>query len=259
MDNTQTLRESQIVRVGADDVLTPVDIENHLGALERAHIVVEAAHFDRLRREEAVTVGRLAGHHRVGGEIDHDGFVILAAERRGDGADRAYPGEPPVTPLHRFGPAKTGNDPRQDLCKEGWRGLALLVDMGDVVLALFGIGLDPGVRDRRKARSLQEAVDGLLRRADARPLLLLSKVRRASRNPRHRQREPARRDEGARPFVEQACLDQRVRHRFLEILRRLALEAGGDFLGEDFEQEFRHFRSGLEGARGLPRGRPNVH
>lgn len=52
--------------------------------------------------------------------------------------------------------------------------------------------------------------------------------------------EPARRGEGPGALIGQPALDQRIGDELLQVLRRLALHAGGDFLGEEFEQEIRH-------------------
>ncbi len=54
------------------------------------------------------------------------------------------------------------------------------------------------------------------------------------------QRQPARRREGARAFIDEAAVDQRVGDEPAQILRRLALHARGDFLGEEFEKEIGH-------------------
>ena len=47
-------------------------------------------------------------------------------------------------------------------------------------------------------------------------------------------REPARRDEGLRAFIDETAVHQRVGDELFQILRRLPLHAGGNFFGEKF-------------------------
>ena len=119
-------------------------------------------------------------------------------------------------------------------------GGALLFGGRDVELALLGIGLDFRVGDGGEARGLEEAVDRLLGGADARALLFLAGIGRADGDALHGEREPARRREGLGALVDETLGDQRVGDGFAQILGRLALEAGGDFLGEEFEQQVGH-------------------
>ncbi len=60
VDDAQPLREGEVVGIGADDLLAPVDIEHDLGLFERLHVVVEALHPDRRR-------ARGSGGHRWSG------------------------------------------------------------------------------------------------------------------------------------------------------------------------------------------------
>ena len=83
-----------------------------------------------------------------------------------------------------------------------------------------------------------------LGRADARALLLLAHVRLRRRQAGDVQREAARRREGARALVEAAALDQRVGDELLQVLGRLPLHAGGDFLAEQFEKQVGHGQNG---------------
>ena len=43
VDHRQPLREGEVVGIGADDLLAPVDIEHDAGLFQRLHVVVEAA------------------------------------------------------------------------------------------------------------------------------------------------------------------------------------------------------------------------
>ena len=113
-----------------------------------------------------------------------------------------------MTPLHRLGPREIVDDARQDvgeqLCGRG----TLLFDHGDVGVALFGIGGDLGLIDRRQAGGFEKAVDGGLGRADAGALLFFPEVGRARRDADDGEREAARGDEGPGALVEQAGFDQ---------------------------------------------------
>ena len=93
--------------------------------------------------------------------------------------------------------------------------------------------------DVRPAR-LEEARDRAFGRADARALALFLQVRLPRRHALHGEREPARRRERVRALVDEPGIDQPVGDELLQILRRARLHAGGDFLGEQFEQEIGH-------------------
>ena len=98
----------------------------------------------------------------------------------------------------------------------------------------------------------------LLRRADARALLLLAHVGLAHRHAVHRERQPPRRHERLGALIDEPGLDQPVGDRLAQILRRPRLHARRDFLGEQFEQEIGHVRiytlpwRGRVGARSAP-------
>ena len=76
----------------------------------------------------------------------------------------------------------------------------------------------------------------------------------------HGQRQPPRRGEGLGALVDETRLDQRVGDELAQILRRLPLHAGGDFLGEQFEQKVGHGVSdaAVEGRRLLVEGTAEV-
>ena len=54
------------------------------------------------------------------------------------------------------------------------------------------------------------------------------------------QSEPPRRREGLGALIEEAALHQRVGDELLQILRRTALHAGGNFFGKEFEEKIGH-------------------
>ena len=119
------------------------------------------------------------------------------------------------------------------------RGAARLLDHRDIEVALL-VGLHLGFADRFQARGFEEAGDGVLRRADARALLLLAHVRLARRHAVHRERQPPRRHECLGAFVDEPGIDQAVGDRLAQILRRPRLHARGNFFGEKLEQKIGH-------------------
>ena len=94
--------------------------------------------------------------------------------------------------------------------------------------------------DRLEPGGAQEALDGIVRRADARALLLLLHVGLLDRQAVHREREAPRGDEGLGALVEEPGIDQPVGDELAQILGRARLHARGDFLGEQFEQQVGH-------------------
>jgi hypothetical protein len=56
----------------------------------------------------------------------------------------------------------------------------------------------------------------------------------------HGERQPPRRRERLRAFVDQSLGDELVGDHAAQIVRRLRLHARGDFLGKQFEQKIRH-------------------
>ena len=54
-DQLEALRESELARVGKDDLLAALGIEHDLGLLQFCDVVVEAAHLDLAGGEEAMT------------------------------------------------------------------------------------------------------------------------------------------------------------------------------------------------------------
>ena len=237
--------ERQALRVGEDDRLAPVAVEHDLGLGERGDVVVEAAHVNRRRREEAVAVGHVAR----GDPADREGHdlrrLVRDGERAQDRVQRPDPAQRVGTgrggaPAHRLRPREVAQDRRQDFRQHLARGAAFLRDLGDVERTLLRVGLDRRLLDAREAGALEEALDRAVGRADARALALLDAARLRFRQADDMQRQPPRRGEGLRALVRQARVDQRVGRQPLQILRRLALHAGGDFFAEQFQEQIGH-------------------
>ena len=85
-------------------------------------------------------------------------------------------------------------------------------------------------------------------RADARALLLFLHVGLPDRHALHRERKPARRDEGLGALVDEPGIDEPVGDQLAQVLGRARLHARGDFLGKQFEQKVGHGVTG-GGAR----------
>ena len=56
-DQFETLRESEIFRIRQNDLFAASRIENDFGFVQRAHIIIEAAHFDRAGCQETMAIG----------------------------------------------------------------------------------------------------------------------------------------------------------------------------------------------------------
>src|SRR5690606_9414338 len=89
--------------------------------------------------------------------------------------------------------------------------------------------------DGGKARALQEPLDRLLRRADARALALLVHVRGLWRAILDAEAEPARRREGRDRLEGEAAGLESLAQQARQIFFRALLHARRDFLGEEFD------------------------
>ena len=248
LDQLKPLRERQMLGVRQDDFLAPHRIEHDLGFFEPGDIVLEMPRLERLRRHETMAARGVAGRDTIDCERHDVGVLGLGPERRDDGMQRPHPGERAracraLAPAHRLRPRKGADHERQDFGQHVDRGAARLLDQRHVEVALLGVLLDRRFCDRGEPRALEEALHGVVGGADAGALLLFPQVGLARRDALHREREPPRRHEGGRAFIDEAGIDQAVRHHLAQILRRPRLHAGGDFLGEQLEQEIGHQRT----------------
>ena len=227
-----------------DDLAPPLRIEHDLGLLELGHVVVEPAHRDRRRREEAMAAGRVAGCDAVDRKRHDVRLLGLRPEGRDDRMQRPHPVE--RARLRRcspqridFGHGKLLNDLGHDFGDHLDRGAARLLDHRDVEVALLGPSGSWPRRSRSSPAALRKpaiAPSGAPTRgpffssADpaAAPACPARSARAgaASRTP-WRPRRPDRH----RPAVGD---------ELLQILRRARLHARGDFLGEQFEQKIGH-------------------
>ena len=196
------LREGQILGVGEDHVGAPRRIEHHLGRLELGDVVVEAPHLER------------AGAMKRWPRVSSEAAMPSTLNATTSGSSVSGPkvariecsGRTQVSlaaaPTHRLRPGKAAHHFGDHLRHHVDRRAARLLDHRHVEVALL-VGLHFGLVDRGQAGRLEEAGDGLRRRADARALLLFLDVGLAHRHAVHRQRQPARRGEGLGAFVDE--------------------------------------------------------
>ena len=173
------------------------------------------------------------------------GLLGLRPESGDDGMQRPHPGQRAGlrrrrAPAHRFRPGKAFDDRGQNLADHVDRGAARLLDHRDIEIALL-VGLHFGFGDRFQPGGFEKPGDGVLRRADARALLLLAQIGLARRHAVHGERQPPRRHESLGALIDEPRIDQPVGDELAQILRRPRLHARGDFLGEQFEQKVGHY------------------
>ncbi len=245
LDQFEAVGEGDVVSVGGDDLLAPLGVQHDLRLFEACGVVGKAPHGDGLRRMETMAVGDIAGDKPVDLEGHDARFLGLRAEGAQDRLQRAHPahGAGPCrsgAPAHGFRPGEIADDARHRLGNDLLGGTAGLDDMGDVEIALLRIRMDMRLGNRGKPCAAQEAFDRLLVGVGARALALLADIGRAGVEAADIERQAARRPVFARALVGQARFHQRVGDEFLQVARRLALHAGGNFLGAEFKQKIGH-------------------
>ncbi len=105
-----------------------------------------------------------------------------------------------------------------------------------------------------QAGGAEEAVDRFLGGVGAGALALLAERGGAFGEAFDRQRQAAGRGEGGGVGVGEAALDQAVGDEAAQVVGGLPLHPGGDFLGEEFEEEVGH----REGPLGAPMAKPEA-
>ncbi len=208
-----------------------------------------------------MAAGDVAGVDAVDLEGDDLRLFQLGAEGADDRVERTHPAERARAPALRLRPGEGADRRRHQFGQHVDRLAAGLHRLGDPIVALL-VGDDGRLVERGEAGALEEALDRLIGRADARALLLLAHVGALGGHADDVQRQAARRGIGAGALVMEARGNQPVGDHLLQILRRLLLHAGGDLFGEQFEKQFGHGRlwSGSENGsrRGIEPGRDGV-
>ena len=117
---------------------------------------------------------------------------------------------------------------------------ALLLDDRDIEFTLFGVPLDFGLRERCEARAFQKTLHGGIGCANARPALLLARIRLAGWQTCYVQGEPPGRGKARGAFIGKPARGQGFGDEPAEIFGRLRLHTGGNFLGKKFKKKVWH-------------------
>ncbi len=245
LDEFEPLRQGEIMCVVKNDVAPPRGVEHDFGFFQRRRVIVEAAHFDFAGRHESVAECEIVRTHAIDSESDNLRVFRLRAECGEDRVKRTHPaqGVGPYrrgAPAHGFWPRKAFDHGGQDLGQDILRVPALLLDDRDIEFALFGIPLDFGLRERCEARAFQKTLHGGIGCANARPALLLARIRLAGWQTRYVQGEPPGRGEARGAFMGKPARGQGFGDEPAEIFGRLRLHAGGNFLGKKFKKKIWH-------------------
>ncbi len=227
------MREGEVLGFGADGFGARMRIDDDVGLVELLGIVLEAADFDFLAAEEAMAQRGVA--RRDAFDLKGHDFAVEGAD---DGKQLAHPAQVARGPAHGFGPGEFPDDIGQQFGHHIGCGAPRLLDGGDIELALLVV-LNRELIELQ-AGGFQEAVNGGLGRIGARALALLAHVSGFGIEAFDGEHEAARRGVGLRAFIGEARFDEAIGDEAAQIFRRLRLHAGGNFLGEKFDQEFRH-------------------
>ena len=217
-------------RCGAvgDDAAALGGIEDDVAGAQLLGIIVGRADGDDPGMVEAVADGRRA--RADSGDLELDD---LLAQQSDDALQGAHPAHVARAPAHRLGPGKGADDGGDRLGKHRGGRAPGPVDDGEV----RAVALDKLVL--AEAGLAQEPFERLGRRRGARPLGLLAHRFGLGRKAARDQRQPARSRVGLyRLCGEPGLLKLGLKKRG-QVLASLGLHPGGNFLGEELEQEIR--------------------
>ena len=241
LDQFQPLREGEMPGISQNNILAPRRVEHDLGLLQFRGVILEMPDMEFSRRQEAVPVRGIARRDAVDRKRHDVGLLGLRAEGGHDGMQRPHPGQRaracrPLAPAHRLRPREGADDERKDFRQHVDGGAPRLLDQRHIEVAPLGVLLDGRLGKRGEAGAFEEALHRGVGSADPRPFALLLEIALARRNALHGEREPPRRRERRRPLIDEPGIDQPIGDHAAQILRRLRLHAGGDFLGKQLEQ-----------------------
>ncbi len=225
------------VRLLGDELGAALGVEDHLVALQAPLVVGEARDLEGLVAVEVVTarcisrldVGDLEGHH-------------LTVKHTHDRMQRTDPAQlgaivEGAVEAHGLGPGKSDNGLAQHLGDDLGRRPARPLDACEVIVALLLVGDDLRLFQRLQACCFQEALHGLLGRANARALALLQHGRRFLRHVADDEGQAARRRKGARLSCFEPARLEAVDHEPAQVLCTARLQARRDLFGEQLEQQ----------------------
>ncbi len=225
-----------------------VGIEQHVALRQAPLVVGEAGDTEFVGPQEAVPACLVGeGQDPPGAEIER-ALEPGTVEHREHAMERPDPAEGLVGEPHGFRPGQRRDrlaDQRRQLRR---RGAARRLHHREPEHALAGVALLALV-EAREPRGFEEALDRLLRRSDARALFLLDYLRLLGRQAIDHQREAPRRGEGLRRVVREAGRLQLPGHEPKQILRRAALHARRNLLGEELDQQLGHQRTAMADRR----------
>ena len=240
------------VRLFEDDPLAFLALENDESAVQPLPVVRETGHRERVRGQEPVSPGPCAEVDRAAPEIE-PALERLAGEDREDVVKRPDPAEAGAAPAHAPRPRQLADRLDQQFRQDGPGFGAGLFQGDEQEGSLRGFALLHLVA--RPADGFQETGDGALRGIDPGAAAFGPDVRLAQWQAVHPQRQPARRDMGFRVPVVEAAPGQPVGDQSLQVVGGPRLHAGGNFLREQFEQQFSHGRPAAPSRRRRRRSR----
>jgi hypothetical protein len=245
LDHLQALREGEIFCFGTDGFDADAGIDDDVGLVQLLRIILEAADFDFFAAEKTVTQCGVAGGNAF--DLEGHNFAVEGAD---NGEKLAYPAQLARAPAHGFWPREFPYDIGQQFGHHIGCGAPRFLDRGDIELAL------PVILNRKlielQSGGFQEAINGGLGRIGAGAFTLLAHVGGFGIQAFDGEHEAARRGVGLRAFIGEARFDEAVGDKAAQIFRRPGLHAGGNFLGEKFDQELRHGTCPVESTTKLP-------
>ena len=233
LDHFQPLREGEILRFGADGFGADAGIDDDVGLVEFLGIVLKAADLDLFAAQEAVAQRGVA--RRDAFDLKRHDFTIEGAD---NGEELAHPAQGACAPAHGFWPGEFPDDIRQQLGHHIGCGAPGFPDRGDIERALLVV-LNRELIELQSG-GFQEAINGGLGRIGARALAFLAHISGFGIEAFDGEHEAAWRGVGLGAFIGESRFDEAVGNETAQIFRRPGLHAGGNFLGEKFDQEFRH-------------------
>ena len=246
VDEVEAGSEGELSGVVGDPVGAVGRVEEDVGAFEPGGVVLEGGDGEGVGGVEAVAAGGVAGGEAVDGEGDGLG-AGLAGQDAEDRVERADPAERAVAPAHGLGPGEGADGGLDGLGDDLGGGAAGAVDDGEEHVALgVGAGFELVAGE---AGGAEEAVDGLLGGVGAGALAFLALARGGFGEAFDGEGQAARRREGGGVGVGEAALDEAVGDEAAQVVGGAGLHPGGDFLGEEFEEEVGHAVGSLRGAR----------
>ena len=154
---------------------------------------------------------------------------------------RPHPVEGRAAPAHALGPAHRPDRAGDDAAQRVGRRRALALDHGEPEVRALDLA-DLAPVEAVEPDGAQEAVDRLVRRADPRAFPFLADIGLPLWQTLDAESDAARGREGPDTGIFEAGLLQPVGDEPLKVGARPVLHPGRNFLGQQFQQQFRHRR-----------------